>query len=178
MDLRTQLLKEHGRANADLIAEHVGDDPERFAELMQCMLSTEVRIAQRAAFSVGIVGERHPQLTTPYLARMLKALERPVHPAIPRNVIRILQHCDLPKALHGRIIEAMFQRIAEPRHPIAERAFAISVAARLVQRHAGLAAEFRLLLERTLQACPSAAVRSRVNKALKAPGMPPSASPE
>lgn len=166
MDLHSQLLKEHGRANAEAIADFVGHDKARFAELMHYMLHGDVRLAQRAAFSVGIVGERHHALVTPYLKPMLAALDAPIHAAIPRNVIRLLHDGPLPKPLHGRIITAMFARIAEPRYAIAERAFAIPVAARLVQLYPELAHEFRLVLEDALRHDPGPAIRNRAAKAL------------
>lgn len=163
---RAQLLKEHSRANAEIVANHVGDDQQRFNELMRCMLQGERTLAQRAAFSVGIVGGRHPHLLPPHLDRMLRILDRPVHDAIHRNVIGLLQTCELPRRLHARIIAAVFPRIADPGQPIAVRAFSITVAQRLVVLHPDLRGEFELLLEQAMHANPGPAIRSRARKAI------------
>lgn len=168
MDIRAQILKEHGRANAEAVADFVGDDAKRFAELMGYMLDDEYRVAQRAAYSVNLVCEAHPHLIKPYVKRLLDVLDQPVHEAVQRNSIRIMQHCELPKALHGRITEAMFARIADPKQSIAQRAFAITVAERMVQLYPELKDEFRLLLEDALRVDPGPAIRSRASKALKA----------
>lgn len=168
MDIRAQLLKEHGRRNAEAIADFVGDDPERFATLMRCMLDDVYRVGQRAAYSVSLACEAHPQLIRPYVKRLLDVLDAPVHEAVQRNSIRIMQFCELPKKLHGRITEAMFARIADPQRSIAQRAFAITVAERMARVYPELKDEFRLLLEDALRGDPGPAVRSRATKALRA----------
>lgn len=167
MDIRAQLLKGNGRANAEAVARSVGDDKDRFAALMHCMLDDTRLVGQRAAYSVSLVCEAHPHLIKPYMKRLLDALDLPVHEAVQRNTIRILQHCELPKALHGRITEAMFARIADPQRSIAQRAFAITVAMRMVTLYPELADELRLLLEDALRVDPGPAIRSRGSKALK-----------
>lgn len=167
MDIRAQLLKEHGRRNAETIAAYVGDDPERFATLMHCLLDDMYRVGQRAAYSVGLVCEAHPHLAAPYLKRMLATLDAPVHEAVQRNSIRTMQFCELPEELHGRITEVMFARIADPQRSIAQRAFAITVAGRMVKLYPELMGEFRSLLEQASIQNPSPGIRSRVAKALR-----------
>lgn len=165
VDIRAQLLKEHSRANAEAIADHVGRDPKRFAALMEHMLNDSFRVAQRAAYSVSIVCDRQPTVIAPYLSRLLDLLDRPVHEAVQRTSIRILQTCDLPEELHGRITDLMFARIADPGRSIAQRAFAITVGMRMVRMHPALADEFELLLADVLRVDPGPAIRSRARKA-------------
>lgn len=166
MDIRTQLLKGNSRANAEAVAAYVGGDPDRFRTLMQCMLDVDRRTGQLASHSVAIVCETHPDLAVTYLGRLLDTLDAPVHEAVQRNSIRIMQTCTLPQRFHGRITTVMFGLIADPQRSIAQRAFAITVAARMVQAHPGLAAELRFLLEDALRADPGPAIRSRASKLL------------
>jgi|APTNR8051073442_1049403.scaffolds.fasta_scaffold02311_7 hypothetical protein len=166
MYIRSQLLKEHSRANAVAIADFIGADPGRYADLMHYMLDGEHRMAQRASYSASLIGESHPQLIGPYLRRLLDVLDQPVHEAVHRNSIRIMQYCDLPEPLHGKIIGTMFTLIADPQRSIAQRAFAITVALRLVHLYPDLIPEFRLLLEDALRVDPGPAIRSRARKAL------------
>src|SRR5689334_1247983 len=115
MDIRSQLLAGgHSRANADRIAAYVGDDPDRFAELMHLMLHGDPeRVQQLAAHSVSVACDPHPDLATPYVKELLAVLDRPVHEGVQRSSIRVMRHCTLPKAFHGRITEAMFARIVD-----------------------------------------------------------------
>lgn len=173
MDIRAQLLKGDWRANAEAVARFVGDYKDRFATLMHCMLDDTRLVGQRAAYGVSLVCEAHPHLIKPYVKRLLDVLDEPVHEAVQRNSIRILQHCELPKVLHGRITEAMFGRIADPQRSIAQRAFAITVAMRMVTLYPELADELRLLLDDALRVDPGPAIRSRAVKTLKVLGRQP-----
>jgi len=167
MDIRAHLHQGTSRNTADAIADHVGSDPRRFKELMRCMLDDDRRTGQLASHAATIVCDRHPELVAPYVARLLGTLGSPVHEAVQRNSIRMMQTCPLPKNLHGRITEAMFERIADPGASIAQRAFAITVAMRMVQLYPELKQEMTLLLEDALRVDPGPAVRSRAGKALK-----------
>jgi hypothetical protein len=166
MDIRAALEREHSKVLSERIAAYIGTDKERFAELMDCLLHGTPCIVQRAAWPMSLACEAHPGLATPWLPRMLDQLDKPVHEAVHRNVVRTLQFCALPEKLRGRIIEVMFAWIADPSKPIAARASAITVGTRLVELHPELADEFRLLLEDALRIDPGPAIRSRAGKAM------------
>lgn len=167
MDLATALLSDRSKANIQRIADHIGGEADRFAEVMDLVIHGSPRVAQLASWPMSIACEARPELGAPWIRQMLELLERPVHPGVHRNVIRALQFCPLPKPLHGRITGRMFSIIPDPAQPIASRAFSITVAMRMVGQYPGLASEFRLLLEDALRKDPGPAVRSRTSKALK-----------
>ena len=48
MNLREALLKEHSKVQTMRIVEYVGDDKERFAQLMDLFLNDVYRVSQRA----------------------------------------------------------------------------------------------------------------------------------
>lgn len=179
MDLRSQLLTGgHSRASADRIAAYVGDDPERFTALIHLMLhGGSERLRQLAAHSVSVACDPYPDLATPHVKDLLAVLDKPVHEGVQRTSIRVMQRCTLPKALHGRITEAMFARIADPARAIAQRAFAITVAMRMAKAYPELGEELRLLLEDVLRVDPGPAIRSRATKALQVLRRPATASP-
>src|ERR1041384_1493786 len=110
MNIRDALLEVHSKAQAEKIVEYVGDDPEKFAELMKLFLGPVYRITQRAGWPVSYCIERHPELVDPYFAQLLKQLERDdVHVAVRRNVARLLQFVDIPKRYEGRIFDACYK---------------------------------------------------------------------
>ena len=127
MELCAELLKEHSRRQMLQVAGYVGDDPERFGELMRLFLSDEYRVVQRAAWVVSTVAERHPTLIRPYLPRLVKALEDDTaHPSVHRNVMRLLQWAPIPKRYEGRLYDICIGKIDDPTAPTAVRAFATS----------------------------------------------------
>jgi len=60
MNLRTQLLFTHSKVNTQRIAAWIGQDAERFSELVTILLHDEVRVVQRAAWVLSEVGCAQP----------------------------------------------------------------------------------------------------------------------
>lgn len=167
MDLKQEILKEHSRAQAQKIADYVGHDPDKFKRLFDLFLSDEYRVAQRAAFAVGICGQRYPDLIEPYLKLMILNLKnKKIHDAVRRNSVRHLQSIDIPFELQGIAYEQCFQIMTSNSEPIAIKVFAMTVLANICQKEPGLAGELRLIIEDQLPYA-SAGFLSRAKKILK-----------
>ena len=167
MDIETELLKEHSRRQADRIVRWIGNDAGRFSILMELFLRGEHRITQRSAWAVGLCAERHPALVRPYITRMLARMEEPgVHIAVRRNVVRMLQHVDIPAGLLGRVATVCFDYLSAGDSPVAVRVFSMSVLARIAEKEPDLGRELRLILEQQFP-YGSAGFRSRAARVLK-----------
>lgn len=166
MNLREALLAVHSKAQATRIADHVSDDPKRFRELFKLMLSPVYRVAQRAAWPVSYCVERHPELIKPYFGKLILQLERDdAHVAVRRNVARLLQFADIPKQYDGRIFEACYKLLDDPKQPVAVRVFSMTVAAKIAKHEPELLDELRLVAEKYPQA-DTAGFRCRARRVL------------
>lgn len=166
-DLREEILKEHSKANAVRIVEWIGADAARFKQLMQLFLKEEYRVVQRAAHIVSIVAEKRKNLLVPYLTVMVQRMQEPGLPvAVKRNVVRILQHMDIPEALHGDVMNTCFDLLADPKETIAVRAFSMTILANLAVHYPEIKQELRAVIEDGLEHDPSPGFRSRGNKIL------------
>lgn len=164
MNIREALLAEHSKRQTTKIVNYVGDDPERFRELMTVFLGNEYRPTQRAAWAVSNCAERHPELIKPYLARLIRLLElRDGHDAVRRNVARLLQFVDIPSRLRGRVFELCYELVDDPHQPIAVRVFALSVAAKAADFEPDLMNELRLMTSKYMPNA-SAGFRARARK--------------
>lgn len=149
MDIRQSLMAVHSKQQAEAIVEFIGDDPERFAELMKLFFAGEYRLTQRAAWPMSYCAELHPELIRPYLPKLLKSLERDdQHDAVRRNVLRLLQYIEIPKRLMGKIYAHCVDFIDDPQQPVAVRVFAITVAARIAKSEPDLLNELRLIVRK------------------------------
>jgi hypothetical protein len=167
MDLRSEILKEHSRAQSEKIAKWIGRDEKRFAEFMQLFLAGEYRVTQRAAWILSVVAEQHYQMTAPYLERMVKRMNEPgVHVAVKRNVVRILQFIEIPEALHSEVMNTCFELLADPKETIAVRAFSMTVLGNLAQLYPDIKYELRAIIEDELMHEPSAGFKARAKKIL------------
>jgi hypothetical protein len=163
VDIRQSLMAVHSKQQAAAIAEFIGDDPARFAELMKLFFAGEYRLTQRAAWPMSYCAELHPELIRPYLPKLLKCLRRgDQHDAVRRNVLRLLQYVEIPKRLMGRVYTHCVDFIDDPDQPIAVRAFAMTVAARIAETEPDLLNELRLVVSKHLpNSTPAFRVRAR-----------------
>ena len=166
MNVREALLEVHSKDQAIKIADYVGTDPERFAELMRLMMGPVYRVSQRAAWPVSYCIERNPELVKPYFNDLIKQLEREdAHVAVRRNVARLLQFVDIPKRYAGRIFEACYSLLDDPNEPVAVRVFSLTVAAKIAKDSPELLEELRMLAKKYPQKS-TAGFRSRTRRIL------------
>jgi len=151
MDIRQALMAEHSKRQTMAIVEFIGDDSQRFAELMKLLFAGDYRLTQRAAWSMNYCAERRPELILPYLPKLLDCLEREdMHDAVKRNIVRLLQYIEIPKRLIGRVYSHCVDLIDDAYEPAAVRAFALTVAARIAKSEPDLLKELRLIVSKHL----------------------------
>lgn len=134
---------------------------------MNCFLSNEYRLAQRAAWSVSWAAEQKPAIIKPYIKDLVALLEKKeVHNAVIRNSVRILQKIEIPGSLHGEVMNSCFRFIESPSTPIAIRVFSLTTLHNLSALYPEIKPELKLLIEE-LWEHETAAFRSRGKKILK-----------
>ena len=152
MNIRESLEQGHSKALTLRIIAYIGNDAHRLAELMACFFDKEWRICQRAAWAVGLIGEKQPTLIEPYLEQILLNLKQPHHEAILRNTMRLLHSLpDIPDAVLGLAADAAFRYLEDPSVSIAVRAFSIRVLGKICKKEPDLKEELRILLEDMLE---------------------------
>lgn len=166
MDLEQALLAEHSKAQRIRIVDYIGNNPERFASLMQLFLRGPYRVTQRAAWPVSYCIEYYPELIRPWYPKLFKKLEEPnTHIAVKRNILRAFQFVTIPKRHQGRVMNLCFDAIVDPQAAIAVKAFSLSILQNLVKEYPDIAGELQTIIEeRWDQETP--AFRSRARKLL------------
>jgi hypothetical protein len=165
MNLKTELLREHSKAQALKITAYIGSDSRKFDELMELFFDQEYRVTQRAAWVVSHCGKNHPELITPYIEKMIKNLKKEVHVAVIRNTLKLLQEIDIPKQLWGITADICF-KLLESNKPIAVKVFSMTVLANICEKEPDLKNELRIIIEDQLP-YGSAGFKSRAAKTLK-----------
>lgn len=151
MDIRQALEAEHSKRQTAAIVKYIGDDADRFAELMQIFFAGEYRLTQRAAWTMNYCAVHHPPLIQPYLPKLLKLLQRDdQHDAVKRNIARLLQYVDVPKRLHAQVYSRCVELVDDPREPAATRVFAMTAAARIAKTEPALRSELQLVIQQHL----------------------------
>ena len=167
MNLHALLEKEHSKKATSRIVSYIGDNPKRFAKLMKLFFQSEYRITQRAAWPMSYCVRQHPSLITPYYKKLVQLLKQSdVHPAVTRNIVRMLEGVDIPAKWQGEIMDCCFKFIANPDEAAAVKAFSFGVLDNMVKQYPDILPEIKLIIEERWQH-EGGAFRSRARKILK-----------
>ena len=147
MDIRQVLMEEHSRYQSQKVVDYILAHRESINELMECFFDDDLRLCQRAAWPVGILGQQRPDIILPYLPEMLAFLDHPQHDAVIRNTVRTLQYIDIPENLVGEVYERCFQYLINPKYPAAIKAFSTTVLTNIAMDIPELKEELILAIE-------------------------------
>ena len=168
MNIREELLKYQIQSKEQVlrIAEFAASSEENFTELMDCFLSSNVKLAQRAAWSVSWAAIKNPVIVRPHVGVLVNQLTKTdIHNAVIRNSIRILQDLEIPAAFHGELLSACFDFIQMRNTPIAIKAFSLNVLFNLSKIYPEIRNELRMIILQNID-YETAAFKSRAKKIL------------
>jgi hypothetical protein len=167
MDLESEVLNVRLKRDTVRVANWIGSDRRRFKQLMALFLHGEYRVTQQSAWILGVCYDRYPRLITPWLPALVKRMQEPdVHVAVKRNVVRILQCADIPKALLGTVVSLCFDYINSYEVPIAVKAYSMTVLANAAEHEPALEHELKTSLELLLPSA-SPGIRSHARMVIE-----------
>lgn len=167
MNFHDELSKTHSKELAMQIADICVKDKKKLGELMECFFSDDIRICQRASWSVCFVALKKSDLLTPYLDRMIENLEKPKHDAVVRNTVRAWEEMEIPEEYEGLIFEICFNYVVSTKHAVAIRAFAISVSSKIALKYPELREELISEFDNQLLYAERPAIKFRLKKYIK-----------
>ncbi|RYD56646.1 MAG: hypothetical protein EOP56_11385 [Sphingobacteriales bacterium] len=162
MDLHNELRTKYMKTGADTIAAWIGDDEDRFAQLMDIYVHGTKAEIQRSAWAMDMVAQKFPGLAAKHIDTIVQRMEQPkLHDAVRRHGARILMMIDMPERIHASVMNLCFDLLADPKQAIAVRCLAMDVLAKLAITYPELKPELIALMENEEQ--PSAGFISRRN---------------
>lgn len=166
MDLEDYIKNTLYKEQVSIIVDYIGNDKERFANLMNLFFSNDNRLSQRSAWVMSHCVDKNTTLIKPYLKRLIKHLYKSNDDATKRNTLRIIQLVEIPEPLWGEVLEKCFEYLESNNEAIAIRAFAMTVAYNISKNVPEIKPELKALIEEII-IYGSAGLRSRGNKILK-----------
>ncbi len=168
MDIQDQLINNYGKPGVTEIVRYIGINQKRFEKLMSVFFGEDKRLSQRAAWPMSEVALKTPDLLLPYLPNMIALLGNDqTHDAIRRNILRSIQHYQLPEDLAGEAFQHCIDLMLNPRQAIALRAFSITTAATICKQFPELKNEVLESLNIITEGEYGPAIRVRVRDARK-----------
>ncbi len=128
----------HSKAQVLKIVKYIGNDQNRFDELLKITLGNDPLLAQYASWSLGYCVESKPEFATKHLKRIINQLSKAAHPAINRNIAKLLTFVDIPEKFESIVTDNCFRIINSFDEPIANRAYAAYVIEKLCWKYPDL----------------------------------------
>lgn len=151
MTLEQYLKQRQYKSTAESFTQKMILDKKLFNQVVKCVLKNEERNAELAAWPLNEAARMKPEWIRPHTFSLFQLLNKKTHAAVGRNILRIYETVEIPEKDLGIAAETCFSIISNPSRSIAERAFAMTVLYRIVQREPDLMHEFQLVIESTLQ---------------------------
>jgi len=148
MNLRNVILSVHSKSRTMEIVNWVRHAQIRFDELFNLFLNSEDLVIQRAAWPISYCVIDHPDLIKKYFKQLIAQLKKPgLHVAVRRNIVRLLQHIEIPSKYHGEIMDICFKFIATHDEAVAVKAFSITILQKLSSRYPQIRQELELIIQ-------------------------------
>ena len=167
MNIANHLLIENSSKIWKEVIDYVGDDTERFNELIQLFFNGDMRIVQRSSQPIGVISEKQPQLIRPYLTQLIDYLKSNPIDAVKRNTMRIFQFIEIPEENEGELFEIGMGYLKDMEEPIAVKAFSMTVLRKICEKYPELAQELVFQIEILVKERVSSGVTNRGGHELK-----------
>lgn len=167
MNIRSALLDKHSKPQSVAIAEYIGKNPKRFAELVGFLFIEDPIIPQRVAWAMSCCVEKYPELITPYIEPLIVHLCKDnVHDGVIRNSLQFLQSIPIPTPLHGTLMNLCFDFVQSKTTPVAIKAYSLTILHNLSVDYPDIIPEIILIINDNIEH-ETAAFTSRARKVLQ-----------
>lgn len=163
MDIEQQLEIELSKGNMELICNYVGNNQQRFNELMSITLKRNDRLSWRAAWAIVGSFEKYPELIIPHIKTICREFLTETNTSILRNYTKILMGIDIPEDFESEIFDRCENVIMSSTQSIAVRANCMTIAYNISQKYPELKPELKLIIEDSLEG-GSAGIKNRGGK--------------
>lgn len=158
------LLKEHSKANTEIIYEYIGRDPLRIAALVDIICTDTKKLHQRGSYVMWRMRFKKADLLLPHLDRLLTLLPNPAHESFARALTCILFSIEIPEKHLGTVADYCFSALEDPNSAIAIRANSITILINVCKREPELCNDLELLIAEHYEH-GTAAFKSRAKRA-------------
>ncbi len=132
------------------IQQFIGSNKQKFDCLIQIMLGTDLDLAKKAAWVASHCVDAHADLINPYISQLVNSLSLTLHPAILRNITRMLSKTKIPKKNWGKLVDFYLQVMSSRKVATAPKVFAIDILLPICKSMPDLKHELKLIMEEQL----------------------------
>ena len=139
-------LNRTDKENFNQLANEIGCDEKKFADLMDYLFNGNKREQQMASYVLAHVFNKYPELIYPYENDLIKALSDYKHIALKRVLLKIFQTVEVNEENEGILLEAAFDSLSG-NEPIAVKVFAMTVIYQIGKKYPEILHELKICIE-------------------------------
>ena len=145
-------LFDSGRNTADMAVEAVGNDPERFAHVLNICFTSSYPLNMRTARVIELCCEKNPLLIQPFLDEVIEKIAVSKTEGVKRGFLKtIAVFIDFRLVKdNGKLLQIAFDWLASPKEAISVRYYCITIIEKLCKYEPDLIPEFKAILEFSL----------------------------
>lgn len=160
MEIREFLGLNSSRLNADILADRMKEDPAVFDTVWNIMLEDSGKESMRAAWSLSLLAEKHPDRIKPRIPEITDKLPVIRSVSVRRSLLKMLTFLPLPEDQIGILFETCFDFVESPSSEIAHKAYSMIILYNISEIEPELKPELIALFESQIDH-GSAGIRSR-----------------
>lgn len=128
MDIRTLLLSEHSKENAEAIMYMAIEDNSVLEELLSLFAEDNYRLIQRASWPLTMISDKRPYVLRNYRTEIVDHLfSNSENDSAVRNILRIFQHMRLPEDRWEKAIDFCYKKLESPGTSVAIKVFSMQI---------------------------------------------------
>jgi len=159
--LKDLILAEHSKAQANVIANIVGQKPELLNDLLIYVLANEEPLSRRAAWPLRILHQQNPELLKSRIEELINQLENIKSSAVLRNLLALLLQAEIPENKKTYLLDFSAQAILNPESPVAVICHATDLFMHVSNKELVLLQELMLMLM-TIEPSQRGGVRAKI----------------
>jgi len=169
LTIKDLLLGELSKRNTREIARMAGENNNILMELWDYAVADEEPINWRSAWVIKGIWEQNPNLVTPWIDDMIRALPGLRKGGVKREFLRMIQEHPMPEdeELLGILLDSCFSWLATPAEPIAIKIHTMTILFEISKKIPEIKPELITTIEVAMQE-GSAGIRNRGSRTIRA----------
>ncbi len=146
-------LVDSSRLLADILVNDIGNNPERFEEMMNLSLRDEYPLSMRAARVIALVIESYPDLVYPYIPIMISRLSQLKTEGVRRGFLKVLSEQPFPydEEQMGILTDIAFTWLSDPKEAVSIRYYSIEILLNVSKKYPEIQNELKSILNELLE---------------------------
>lgn len=144
MNLKAEVSQRFHKERAHEIAAWLAEDPARFAELIELVLSDDIELSKYSSWLINHTMDIDRDIILPHLEVLIHNLAKPkLHDWTVRSTVKALAEADIPEALQGHALQYCFDYLLDPKTAVAIQVHAMQTIFNISKNEPDLLRELR-----------------------------------